>query len=839
MKGYFSVSAVIILLNLSLPALVHAAEEELPWGITREIAVNTQPDITGNAIACSNGIIYVVYKQNHIYLIRSMNQGKTWTPPLRVSGPGLPNGAPDILVDENNVHIAYTSRVTENSEEYFQLFHSYSRDGGETFSAPDRITYTNTDVRNPRLVYARDGVGIVYYESVNRVVVRRESIDLNLIRRLEEYPMGTVISQEEHRISRCRIRIARSVDAGRTFPRDRNSLISDVSGFIETLVVFSPRKNVITLAWRSGLEGAFSSVESEDGGETWPTKEGGTPYLRLYEAADMTISDDKMCKVAAEIKWKQKVKVVYESVDEQGSVEETKDLTAPIILTASPRIATDGNELYVVFAAITKDAARLGYVRTDHIPPESYIYEPYSPDLYTNRTTFRWQGHDDLSDHLEFSYRFVSADGAEHWSPFSPETQVSTDVSAPPPDGVYTLEVRARDEAGNVQPEPSTFEFNTYNIPPDTFFSPQIPREPVHSRRIRLRWEATDNDPGGQGIMFSHQFDRGEWTAFEPNQDQAFQSLTEGSHRVAVRSVDHRGNVDPTPAQGVFRVILGMSVEFVANPPRITNESSLRFQWVGKDLTEDNVGFEYLYRFDDGDWGPPDPNPMLNVHNLMDGTHAVEIKSRDITNPKNESPVLRHVFLVDRTPPNLEVVVAGLSKTNGYLPMFLVAVRDNHSPQSKIEVKYRYAGGDWLTVKGAQFTIDRPVKWYSPGYEVELSAADEVGNRADSRIVSLRFIDRLFSNSDALKTARRQIYLFLAITFFAVLIAILLFVFLLLQRKKAQLLAMEIAEQAEESGLLGEEKKEEDEEEFEFDGISDLDDLDIGGTSEDDDDLFG
>ncbi|MBZ4331842.1 Ig-like domain-containing protein [Corallococcus sp. AS-1-12] len=113
--------------------------------------------------------------------------------------------------------------------------------------------------------------------------------------------------------------------------------------------------------------------------------------------------------------------------------------------------------------------------------------------------------------------------------------QARTDLA----DGTYTVQVRAVDAAGNVDPTPATFTWTVDTTAPDTF----IRSGPVANDAPN---PATfDLDSNEAGVTYACSLDDGPFTACS---DPALFTVTAGPHTLAVRATDAAGNVDATPA---------------------------------------------------------------------------------------------------------------------------------------------------------------------------------------------------------------------------------------------------------------------------------------------------
>ncbi|WP_304504116.1 Ig-like domain-containing protein [Corallococcus sp. EGB] len=106
-------------------------------------------------------------------------------------------------------------------------------------------------------------------------------------------------------------------------------------------------------------------------------------------------------------------------------------------------------------------------------------------------------------------------------------------------DGTHTVQVRAVDAAGNVDPTPATFTWTVDTTPPDTF----IRSGPVANDAPNPA--SFDLDSNETGVTYACSLDD---APFTPCSDPALFTVTPGAHTLAVRATDAAGNVDPTPA---------------------------------------------------------------------------------------------------------------------------------------------------------------------------------------------------------------------------------------------------------------------------------------------------
>ena len=117
----------------------------------------------------------------------------------------------------------------------------------------------------------------------------------------------------------------------------------------------------------------------------------------------------------------------------------------------------------------------------DNTPPDTQITSGPSGTIAETSVTFQWTGSDDMTptDQLQYSYKLEPLETS--WSSWTTATSKTyTGLSA----GDYTFYVRARDQAGNVDPSPATRSFTV---------SPEAPPSGVWEDDMESgqKWSAT------------------------------------------------------------------------------------------------------------------------------------------------------------------------------------------------------------------------------------------------------------------------------------------------------------------------------------------------------------
>jgi large repetitive protein len=181
----------------------------------------------------------------------------------------------------------------------------------------------------------------------------------------------------------------------------------------------------------------------------------------------------------------------------------------------------------------------------DTTPPETTITRrPADPSGETT-ATFEFEGSDDQTSLLllRFECRLDSQQSAA-WSACSSPRQY-TGLGA----GSHTFDVRAFDQAGNVDSTPASFAWTiVVEEPPDTT-PPETTITSATTSGMSASFSFVANEPGS---TFECSLDG---TAFAAcTSPKAYSGLAVGGHGFRVRATDGAGNVDATPAEYTWTI---------------------------------------------------------------------------------------------------------------------------------------------------------------------------------------------------------------------------------------------------------------------------------------------
>ncbi|HEX29157.1 TPA: hypothetical protein ENG04_03660, partial [Candidatus Poribacteria bacterium] len=290
-----------------------------------------------------------------------------------------------------------------------------------------------------------------------------------------------------------------------------------------------------------------------------------------------------------------------------------------------------------------------GGIPGDITPPETVIdVGPAEGDHLTVTTvTFEWNGVDNVTDpaDLLFSYRLDS----EPYTEFSSETS-HTYINLS--EGIHTFEVRAKDEAGNIDPTPAIRSFGVDLTPPDTLLTAG-PSDGgwANATSVTFEWTGVDNVSDVSELLFAYKLDDGDFTPFGPETDHTFNNLVEGIHTFIVKAKDKAGYEDPTPLTISFTVdVTPPEAKITSGPDEgaVLSSTQATFKWTGNDNFTATSNLLFAYQLDANPFSGFSPDTTHIFSSLTSGDHILRVRAKDEAG--NEStPVERH-FSVDLPP---------------------------------------------------------------------------------------------------------------------------------------------------------------------------------------------
>jgi Bacterial Ig-like domain len=204
-------------------------------------------------------------------------------------------------------------------------------------------------------------------------------------------------------------------------------------------------------------------------------------------------------------------------------------------------------------------------------------------------------------------------------------------------DGAHTVEVRAIDQAGNVDPNPESLTFTVDTALPQTTIDGG-PAGPTNDLTPTFDFSADQS-----GSTFECRVDGGAWVSCSPG--HTVTALTDGAHTFEVRAIDSAGNTDATAAQRGFVVETGPPETTIdSGPSGHTGDATPTF---GFSANEPGSTFEC--RVDGGAW--VSCSSGFTTAALTDGAHTLEVRAIDQAGNVDPTPESL-IFTVDTATPS-------------------------------------------------------------------------------------------------------------------------------------------------------------------------------------------
>lgn len=679
-------------------------------------------------IAVDGDRVFVAYRQQGIKLIASSDRGKTWSQPKLVSGNLTVCQSPAVAVQGNQVVVAWPALVEVEGLTAYQLFSVESSDGGASFAQPERIRVAKEDAFLPK-----------FHINGNQAILAWMEIPL-----AQTLGRISTVAQPDFNVDDIEALFSSKIKAGSLEDRlkqVRSTIYTQTYNF-STSTFTAPVK--IDLLYSQSVPHIFEiygpihgslfitanentqirTFESTDGGRSWKRNYEDQSFFDSRRRLSMEIVDGERYMV-----WMRRDRGRLPiNFRQGGSAQSDVQLSPEHYIRSTPELVYSDEVFHVAWEAGEGDNSWISYIRTDKVPPTSKITYPSNPSITGAQATFRWQGDDNISstDRLVYAYTYDSQD----WSQSSPNIETSFKA---PPDGEYTFKVRAEDVAGNIQPQPAEFKFNTFLSAPNTKIVKAPPMtETIKSRTVEIAFSGEDNNDPADNLEYSLQADEGEWTAFQKAQTYTFTDLSNGSHTLRVRCKDTRGNVDSTPAETTVIIDVDLELILTLKPEISTNAETIDFEWEAKDDKGNPVQLTYYYQLNNGPVQEITQANQLQLSELEEGKHEIQIWGKDASG--DETPKVAHSWLVDHTPPSTTATFT--KEYAGRFPLILIQSSDPPLPDGSStpiirNYQYQINDGEWKdfeSLGGVKWPAEEGLSFYALGYLLKIRAVDAAGN---------------------------------------------------------------------------------------------------------------
>lgn len=219
----------------------------------------------------------------------------------------------------------------------------------------------------------------------------------------------------------------------------------------------------------------------------------------------------------------------------------------------------------------------------------------------------------------------------------------------------YTLMVRARDQAGNLDPSPAVYTWTVDVTPPVTSLVDKPPAVTEQTRAI-FRFDAGEPSVNYECMLD----DAGTYSSC--TNPYVIDSLVAGNHTLRVQARDRADNVDVSAAEWSWVVDTGLPVpEITAGPANsegqhITNALSGEFSF-RLTVSKDAGTTSFQCRLDDSsDGGFQDCVSPYSVSVAGTGTHLFQVRAIDGLRSTPEYLYGSYEWVVDQTPPETEII---------------------------------------------------------------------------------------------------------------------------------------------------------------------------------------
>jgi len=281
-------------------------------------------------------------------------------------------------------------------------------------------------------------------------------------------------------------------------------------------------------------------------------------------------------------------------------------------------------------------------IAADSTPPDTGITDAFCGGSIVGSTaTCHWTGSDDQTPEQDLQFAFRLDDGT--WSPFGPDTFATFyGLSF----AAHTVQVKARDAAGNEDPSPASCGFTMVapdTVPPDTEIASAFCGTAFPAASVTVAWTGSDNVTPVQDLTFAYRLDGGSWSGYDGATSAVFTSLAPGPHTVEAIARDAARNIDLTPAACTFTL---EAVDLTPPETEITSTfcgntietDSVTVDWTGTDNVTPTVNLLYAWQLDATGWSDYFSNTSHLFGSLAEGPHTVSVRARDAAGNVDASP---------------------------------------------------------------------------------------------------------------------------------------------------------------------------------------------------------
>jgi parallel beta-helix repeat protein len=334
-----------------------------------------------------------------------------------------------------------------------------------------------------------------------------------------------------------------------------------------------------------------------------------------------------------------------------------------------------GDHLFEVRAADEAGntaSASHGWEILDTTDPDTEI-----TDVLPGSVIIHFTGTDDhsLTGALTFECRLDS-------DPFaactSPKIYENTELSV----GEHTFEVRAVDEAGNVDATP---ELHTWTVldttAPETVITGQ-PESSTAETGATFVFGGSDDSTAASGLAFQCSLDGAAFAAC--TSPVSYSGLAVGSHTFRVRAADAAGNDDATPAAYTWTIVDVAAPEtaITSQPEASTAATAATFSFTGSDNATAAAGLTFACALDGAAFGAC--TSPRSYTGLAVGSHTFRVRATDVAGNVDATPAAYSWTVLDATAPETTITAQPPASTGSTAAVFEFTGSDAVTPSTSL-----------------------------------------------------------------------------------------------------------------------------------------------------------
>jgi hypothetical protein len=279
------------LLMVAVAFLALATAVRADWMTSQRLTWTTGQSYSPAVAVDSSGGVHVVWEDltpgnYEIYYKRSTDDGVTWLTSQRLTWTSSISWDPTIAVDpSDHIHVAWHDQTPGN----FAIYYKRSTDGGATWTASQRLTCTSDDCLLPAMAVDSSGhLHLVWHQSMTGSfeIQYKRSTDGGITWSAAQRLTWTADSStsaaiaighsdslhvvwEDHTPGDAEIYYKKSVDGGMTWTTSQR--LTWISGWSQFAAIAGDLSGNLHLVWDEGAPGEVYYKKSSNAGTTWTT----------------------------------------------------------------------------------------------------------------------------------------------------------------------------------------------------------------------------------------------------------------------------------------------------------------------------------------------------------------------------------------------------------------------------------------------------------------------------------------------------------------------------------------------------------------------------------------